>query len=271
MYNHEYERLYDRYIEYDGNRGCRYRKEDWYLRAGTYYIRFTGAEGSYSFSLQFESAKEDFPESQTHPNEILSQAADINVDTKYAGLIGLDDEQDFYIFHMPFSGQINLSHYRYGGNSMKYSILDMEGNELEHFYDEYDSNKGYAHSVDTYSLEPGDYYLKINRRYSGDGAFYNFTINIKPNSCQIAQTKRNKSKASVKIEKQAGVTGYILQYSTTREFTKGLTKTKKSKSPNIKLTGLKKSQVYYVRAKTVKQWNGKIYYSEYGGISTMYY
>lgn len=74
----------------------------------------------------------------------------------------------------------------------------------------------------------------------------------------------------MKIEKQPGVTGYILQYSTSREFAKGVTKIKKSKNPNIKLSGLKKSQVYYVRAKTVKQWKGKTYYSAYGDSSTMY-
>lgn len=96
-------------------------------------------------------------------------------------------------------------------------------------------------------------------------------MNVKPNVCQISRTTRNKSKATVKIEKQQDVTGYILQYSTSSEFTKGQTKTKKSKSSNIKLTGLKKTKVYYVRVKTVKQWNGKIYYSEYGDYSTMYY
>lgn len=123
--NNEYEELYERTIYEDGNRGCLYRKDEWYLRAGTYYMRFNGGKGTYSFALQFESAGESFPESQTHPNDILSQAVHINVETKYAGQIGLEDEQDFYVFHMPFYGQIDLSHYSYGGNEMKFDILDM--------------------------------------------------------------------------------------------------------------------------------------------------
>ena len=257
LLNHEYERLDGKDIYHDSNRGCLYRKEEWYLLAGTY-----------SFALQFDSANESFPESQTHPNDILSQAVSIKAESKYTGQIGLDDGQDFYMFHMPFSGQISMSHYSYG-QIMEFSILDLEGRRLNRFRAGYDSNKGYAHSVDTCSLEKGDYYLKV-APWAGSSAFYNFKIHVKPNPCQIAQTKRNQSKAVVEIEKQPGVTGYILQYSTSSEFTKGLTKTKKSKSPNIKLTGLKKSKVYYVRAKTVKQWNGKIYYSEYGDSSTMY-
>ncbi len=270
LYNHEYVELYERDINHDSNRGCLYRKEEWYLKAGTYYMRFKGREGSYSFALQFESAGESFPESQTHPNDILSQAVNINVETKYAGLIGLDDEQDFYMFHMPFSGQLSLSNYSYGGNRLEFDILDIEGNRLKSFFDFFDSNKGYAHAAGSYSLKTGDYYLKVCP-WEGKGAIYNFKMNVKPNVCQISRTTRNKSKATVKIEKQQEVTGYILQYSTSSKFTKGQTKTKKSKSPNIKLTGLKKTKVYYVRAKTVKQWNGKIYYSEYGNYSTMYY
>lgn len=269
LYNNEFEELCAGYINRDENRGSLYRKDEWYLRAGTYYIRFTGSEGAYSFAIQFESAGESFLESQTRPNDILSQAVNINVETKYAGQIGLEDNQDFYIFHMPFSGQIGLSHYSYGGDRMRFDILDMEGNNLAGFFAQFDSNKGYAHCIDTCSLQKGDYYLKV---HPGDGnsAFYNFKINVKPNPCQIAKTKRNQSKAIVQIEKQPGVTGYIIQYSTSREFANGFTKTKKSKSTNIKLSGLKKTQVYYVRAKTVKQWNGKIYYSAYGDLSIMY-
>lgn len=271
IYNHEYDRLDSYYISYDSNRGCCYDKQKLYFSSGTYYFKFSGREGAYSFIMDFEPAGESFPESQTDRNEILGEARSVSLDTKYSGLIGYDDEQDFYKFSVPFSGQVSLLHNSYGKSGLEYYFLDMEGKQLGRFYGYNDDNLGYAHDIDTFPLKAGSYYLKAYGYRKEQHGFYDFTIKVKPDAAQIEQTKRNKTKATVKIEKQEGADGYILQYSTSSDFKKSATKTKKSKSTTVKLTGLKKNKIYYVRARAYKTWNGKTYYSEYGSRSTMYY
>lgn len=268
FYDNDYDELCNNYIYYDDNRRCRYDKDSYHFSAGTYYLKISGDEGNYSFIMDFQSANETIPESQSNRNDILSEAKDISLNTKYTELIGWGDTQDFYKFHVPFPGQVSISHTDYimDGRS-RYSILDMEGNSIENFWAYLDSNKGYAQDVDSCSLETGDYYLKL---YDTHG-IYNFTIKPKPSPAQIARTKRNKSKATIYIEKQAGATGYVLKYSTSSDFKKGYTKTKTITGTKVKLTGLKKNENYYLRVKAYKVWNGKTYYSEYGDTSTMYY
>lgn len=270
FYDNDYGELCDNYVNYDGNRRCKYLKSSYYFSAGTYYIRISGGEGTYSFIMDFQSANETIPESQTNRNDILSESRNILLDTKYTELIGWGDTQDFYKFHVPFSGQISVSHMDYitaRYDRSEYSILNMEGDELKEFGSYLDSNKGYAQGTETYSLETGDYYLKLCDTHG----IYNFTIKLKPNPAQITRTKRNKTKATVSIEKQAGANGYVLQYSTASEFKKGTTKTKTVTGTKVKLTGLKKNRTYYLRVKAYKNWNGKTYYSEYGDSSTLYY
>lgn len=269
IYDNQYECLDREYIEYDGNRKCKYKKMDLYFSAGTYYFHFYHFTGTYSFVMESKSAGETFLESQLHPNDILSQAKDVSLDKKYAGLLGLGDEQDFYKFYVPFSGKVYISHYDYcgSGGTSKYVILDIEGNQRQSFTDYYMPDKGYIYDRDDLELEKGEYYLKV----CGSYGFYNFTINIEPNPAQIAQIKRNKTKAVIKIEKQEGVTGYVIQYSTSDKFEKRLTKTETVKGTTVRLTGLKKKKTYYVRVKAYKVWNGETYYSKYGDIITMYY
>lgn len=267
FYDNEYNRLDWHSINYDNNRACLYRKQNLYFSAGTYYFKFEGGEGSYSFVTDFQAAGETFPESQANQNNILDQARNISLDTKYVGQIGYGDSQDFYKFKVPFTGQISISHYNYiDGYQSSYEILDTEGNRIYTFSGRYDSNKGYACDVDTFSLKTGEYYLKA----TGEHGFYNFTIKAKPNPTQISKTSRNKTKATVKIEKLSGATGYVLQYSTSSKFSKSTTKTKTVNSTSVKLTGLKKTKTYYLRVRAYKSWNGKKYYSDYGNVVTMY-
>lgn len=270
-FDNEYNQLGSFGIDYNSNRACCYKKQNIHLSAGTYYFKFSGDKGPYSFSLNFQSSKETFAESQVNRNDILNQAVSITLDKKYTGQLGYGDEQDFYKFSIPFSGQISISHCNYTSEAdSDYELLDIEGNELYGFDGDFDRNKGYAHSVNTFSLKAGSYYLKVFSGWENQYGFYNFIIKIKPDPTQISQAKRKKTKATVTIAQQSGATGYILQYSTSEKFSKATTKTKTSKSRKISLTGLKKSKTYYLRAKSYKDWNGKTYYGDYGEMLTLY-
>lgn len=271
FYDNEYNRLdyYD--VNYDGNRACCYRKLNLYFSAGTYYFKFSGDEGTYSFTTNFQASGETFAESQVNPNNIISEAINISLDKKYTGQVGYGDGQDFYKFNIPFSGQVMISHNNYTeGIDSEYRILDGEGNQILSFSGDYDENKAYAHGVEVFSLKAGNYYLKVDGNWNGLHGFYDFKITVKPNPAQVASASKKKTKATVKIEKQSGVTGYILEYSTSSKFSKATTKTKKVTGTSVKLTGLKKNKIYYLRVRTYKIWSGKTYYGDYGDVSTLY-
>lgn len=269
LYNNELEDITSISIYYDGNRNCAYRKVSLFLNAGTYYIKLTNMYESvmYSFTTTFEDAQESFPESQYNPNDILSQAQTISIDQYYRGQIGFDDEQDFYIFTVPFSGNVTFKHYNYTENqSGYYAILNNEGNQTHSFTGYYDSNKGYAYDVDTCWLEKGTYYLKAY----GNNGFYKFSINVKPEKGSVDYATRSKTKATLKIKKSDGVSGYVIQYSTSDKFSKKSTKTKTITSTNMKLSGLNSKKVYYIRVKCYKKLNGKTYYGIYGDTYTLW-
>ncbi len=100
----------------------------------------------------------------------------------------------------------------------------------------------------------------------GKGA-YNGTVkatfNIVPKPTSITGLSAVSKGFTVKYKKGSNITGYEVQYSTSKKFTTG-TKTAKVKSLKTttkKVTGLKSRKTYYVRVRTYKTVNKKPYYS----------
>ena len=86
----------------------------------------------------------------------------------------------------------------------------------------------------------------------------------KPVSISKLQSK-SRRKLTVKWKKRSGVSGYQLQYALNKKFTKGK-KTKKVsgyKKTSLTLKKLKSRKTYFVRIRTYKKVNGKIYYSSW--------
>ena len=219
LYNNEYEKINDYWASYDGNRGCAYKKVNYYLCAGIYYIKLSNLNKNtgYSFKLNYQKVDETFPESQNSRNDILDQAKKISLNQKIYGMIGDEENQDFYIFDMPFSGKLTITHYNYTeGQIANYDVLDSEGNKVYTCYANYDNNKGYAYDKDTTELDKGTYYVKV---YYQPGA-YKFWLNVIPDTGAIDSGMRSNSKATIKLKKTSGVTGYVLQYSTSDKFRK---------------------------------------------------
>ena len=86
----------------------------------------------------------------------------------------------------------------------------------------------------------------------------------------IESVTRNKTRATVRLQKADDVSGYILQYSTSEKFSKKSTKSKTVKGTTVKLSGLNKNKIYYLRVKRYKKYNGKTYYSDYGNTYTVW-
>jgi len=90
------------------------------------------------------------------------------------------------------------------------------------------------------------------------------TTTVRLTGTSLTSVKNSSSKkAKVKWTKVTKVTGYQIQYSTSKTFASG-NKTKKvsgASSTTKTLSSLKKGSTYYVRIRTYKTVNGKTYYS----------
>lgn len=270
LYDNEYAKVYSWDADYDANRNSAYKKVNLYLCPGSHYIELSSIDKSATYSLKMSSQKvnESFPESQWDRNDILSQAKSISLGQKVYGMIGNGDKQDFYIIDMPFSGSIVVSHTNYIKNGYsEYEILNSEGNRVASFEANFDQNKGYAYDKDSRELDKGRYYIKVCGNYNGA---YHFSTSVKPKVGEITSVTRKSTKTTIRLAKSDDVSGYILQYSTSEKFSKKRTKSKTVKGTNVKLSGLSKNKVYYLRVRTYKKINGKTYYSDYGNTYTLW-
>lgn len=101
--------------------------------------------------------------------------------------------------------------------------------------------------------------------YSGNltGSFTETSI-VRLTGTKLSSVKNTSSKkATVKWKKTTKVTGYQIQYSTSKTFKSGNKTVKVSGAKKVSkvLSKLKKGKTYYVRVRTYKKINGKTYYS----------
>lgn len=89
----------------------------------------------------------------------------------------------------------------------------------------------------------------------------------------LSSAKSKKSKQiTVKWKKNTKVSGYQIQYSTSKKFTKNTTKTitvKSNKTTSKTISKLKGKKKYYVRIRGYKTSGGKKYYSSYSKVKTV--
>lgn len=78
-----------------------------------------------------------------------------------------------------------------------------------------------------------------------------------------ATAKKKKIKISLKKVKAAS--GYQIQYSTNKKYSKNKMKILITKSNNATLKGISKNKKYYISARTYKIVNGKKYWSAWSG------
>ena len=104
-------------------------------------------------------------------------------------------------------------------------------------------------------------------KITGKGNHYTGTATLKfsinPKGTSLSTLGKKSKGFTAKWKKQATqTTGYQLQYSTSKNFSKAKTKTvKKAKTTEASVSGLKKGKVYYVRIRTYKKSGGKKYCS----------
>ena len=164
------------------------------------------------------------------------------------------------------ASKISLSKtaYTYNGKAVKptVTIKDSKGNKIasSNYTVTYASGRK---NVGTYKVT-----IKFKGKYSGTK-----TLTYKINPVKTTVSKLTAAKKSLKVtitKKTTQVTGYEVQYSTSKSFKSAKTKTLTSYKKNtLTLSGLKAKTTYYVRVRTYKTVNGKKYYSAWSAAKSL--
>ena len=133
---------------------------------GNYILHIKGAEGGYQFSLNTQSQQDGGVAGDAGSNAGLAVA--VSPGSAYTGLVGDNDDVDFYSFTST-GGTISVEVSNdVASNKNIYAELVYNGNNVTYFY----LSPGETNSLTADELESGDYFLKIE----GTDATYNFQI-----------------------------------------------------------------------------------------------
>lgn len=100
----------------------------------------------------------------------------------------------------------------------------------------------------------------------------NITVTVNPSGTSLTKcTNIKKRKADIRWKKNSYVTGYEIQYCTSKTFKRGVKKKVITKSSTTKYTaaGLASKKTYYVRIRTYKTVRGKKYYSSWSRLKAV--
>ena len=154
------------------------------------------------------------------------------------------------------SVKLSASKYTYNGKTKTPTIIakDSSGKTI--------SSKYYTVTYASGRKNVGKYKVtvKFKGNYSGTVTLY---FEITPPKTTVSKVSGAKKSISVTVSKKTSqVSGYQIQYSTSKKFTSAKTKTLSSyKTTKYTIKSLSAKKTYYVRVRTYKTVNGKKYYS----------
>lgn len=296
-------------VYYNSNLGKSYDEDFAYLVAGTYYFKVSGdSNENYTIRTSFTPANESFPESLDVNNNIIGNANPISLNATYNGMLGENDDIDFYSFTVPSGAEIiNIK----SNASIDFSVYSMTGERIAGTWSAYKNNStGVASKSESVSLDAGTYCLKIVKDYS---CFYSFSINsphqhsynyaytvkstytsqgydVYTCSCGASYTtnykavkklgkvnlksvssarKRHTIKAS--WNKKSGANGYQIYYSRNKNFKKLSAKkiVKGGKKTSYVGKNFTKGKKYYVKVRAYKNVNGRKVYGKWSNVKTV--
>ena len=156
---------------------------------------------------------------------------------------------------------LSTTTYTYNGSVRKpaVTVKNHKGTKLNttHYTVTYASGRK---NVGTYKVT-----VKMKGNYTGTKTL---TFKINPAKTSVSSLTAGTKKLTVKwSKKSAQVTGYQIQYSTSKSFKSYTTKTLSGyKKTSLTLTGLSAKKTYYVRVRTYKVVNGKKVYSAWSTV-----
>ena len=160
--------------------------------------------------------------------------------------------------------KLSKTSFTYNGKTQKPSVTvkDSAGKTLKKGTDYTVTYAKGCKNVGTYKVT-----IKFKGKYSGTK-----TLTFKINPPKATLKKVSSLNAALKVtvnKKTPQVTGYQIQYSTSKSFTKATTKTIKSaKTTSLTLKKLKSNKKYFVRVRTFKTVDGTKFYSGWSSYKT---
>ncbi len=161
------------------------------------------------------------------------------------------------VIYYPKTITLSKTSYTYNGKARKPSVIvkDSKGKKLKKGTDYTVNYSGGCKNVSKYTVT-----IKFQGNYSGT---VKKIFTIEPKSTSLSKLTAKRKGFTVKWKKLTSqITGYEIQYSTSKKFTKKTTKTatvSKSKTTSKSISKLKAKKKYYVRIRTYKtvKVNGK--------------
>ena len=153
--------------------------------------------------------------------------------------------------------KLSTTSYTYSGSAKKPSVTvkDYSGKTLKNGTDytvSYKNNKSVGTATAT---------VTFKGNYQG---YKKLTFTIKPKTTSLSKLTAGKKQLKVTWKKNSAVSGYQIQYSTSKKFTSAKTVTVKGyKTTSKTIKSLKAKKTYYVRVRTYKTVNGKKVYSDW--------
>ncbi len=213
----------------------------------------------------------------------------IELNTSYEAAFDKDDKlldkkdktyYDFYSFKVEYEGKVTLTvksnSKGYFSKYVQYMILDENSDKV------WSPDNTKFRGKWTVTLKKGSYsfvpvYTKTSAKEGkmlGEG--YTFKLGYKPNLKvpKLAKLKAKKKGFKAEWKKVKSVTGYQLEYSTKKNFSKSeKLKIKGAKMLDTVITELKAKKKYYVRIRTYKTFKfgekKKTYYSKWSKVKTV--
>lgn len=198
--------------------------------------------------------------SHTHTYETITTKATTTQDGSIiTKCTGCDNITSTVTIHRPAAAVLTETAFTYTGKEIKpgITVTDSSGKTIPqaNYAITYTGNK----NVGMAAVQ-----LTFTGNYSGTMQAA-FTINPKGTKLQKATAKTKGFTAKWKKQKTQ-TTGYEIQYSTSKKFTKKTTSmktVKKASTQKLTVNKLKAGKKYYVRIRTYKTVNGKKYYSDW--------
>lgn len=238
-----------------------------YLESGkTYYYVLESVGSALSTGVTVRSHNHTYSNTVSYPAFVDGNDSSLSHDGQaYAVCDYCTDSYTLAAYYAPSSIKLNQSTFTYNGKTKSTAVTayDRLGNVIpgDQYSVSYSNNK-----------KPG--YGSVNVNFFGNysGAL-SLQITIKPKKATLSSLKsKAKKKLTVKWKKDTTVTGYEIQYSTSKKFAKKSTKTstvKKNGTVSKTISSLKSNKKYYVRVRAYKTSNGKKIYGTWSSTKSV--
>ena len=155
----------------------------YYIDINTSYCSGGKINGSFDFTMTFESANETFEESYNGNDDSFANANEIKINKTYNGFITNTDQYDYYKFtveeghyKLKYKSKFNDIFYGYEDDWCNFTVVNKDGEDFIEVASGYNADEtGYTTGYRITYLKAGTYYLKVYQD-DYDSGFYSFSL-----------------------------------------------------------------------------------------------